>query len=197
MNHQMQFRQPILKSPLRYPYSYGIQTGNSYNNYNNYTMIFIVFIVVSCIIVVIVVCLSLNSYENGNSGKPAITPAPKYDHCDSRLNGGKCPKILNNINGNMCFANFDANTGSYVVKNARGNVVWDNKINNPDLSPYTLNIESNGNLCVKDSKGKIQWETKTTGVAPFLLKMQDDCNLVLYDSYINKLWETSTTGKNN
>jgi hypothetical protein len=143
------------------------------------------------------VYLSLNNYGNGNSGKPVITPAPKYDHCDSRLNKGVCPEILNNINGNMCFANFDKNTGSYVVKNPRGNVVWDNKINNPGLSPYTLNIESDGNLCVKDSTGKIQWETKTKGVAPFLLKMQDDCNLVLYDSYINKLWETSTTGKNN
>ena len=194
-NQPMQFRPPMLTKPLGYPpvnYPYRMQTMNHYN----YTMIFIVISCFICIIVILIIYLSLNG--SGNSGKSPITPAPKYDHCDSRLNNGVCPEILNNINGNMCFADFDKNTGSYVVKDPRGQVIWDNKVNDPTKSPpYTLNIESDGNLCVKDSSGKIQWETKTKGVAPFLLKMQDDCNLVLYDSYINKLWETSTTGKNN
>ena len=185
----MQFTPPMqpLSRPLGYPqvnYPYGMQTSF------NYTMIFVVVSCIVCIIVMVVVYLSLSGYGSGNSGKSAITPAPKYNQCDSRLNGGVCPEILNNINGNMCFANFNKDTGAYVLKDPRGNVIWDNKIN-AKLPPYTLNIESDGNLCVKDSTGKIQWETKTTGVAPFLLKMQDDCNLVLYDSYINKLWAST------
>lgn len=198
MNSYQQFRPPPLSPlPIRRPGSLDPLRVYPYGVRSNYTTIFIVICCILCVIVIVIIYLVISS-GTGNSGKSAITPAPKYDHCDSRLNSGICPNILNNINGNMCFANFNKDTGTYVLKDPRGNVIWDNKINNPsNLPPYTLNIESDGNLCVKDSSGKIQWETKTIGVAPFLLKMQDDCNLVLYDSYINKLWESKTAGKNN
>ena len=120
--------------------------------------------------------------------------------CDSRLNNGICPEILNNINGKLCFAKFNTNTGNYSLVDPGGNIVWDNSFNGPksdNVPPYTLNISQNGHLYVKDSNNKSVWETKIDGVSPFILKLQDNCNLELYDSQINKLWESGTSGKNN
>lgn len=191
--------------PIQMPYkSVGYPTKTSSGN----TMYIIISVIsVISVIFLIIIGLVIVFYFKSKSGvgnnQPGVgnnQPKENLNICDSRLNNGICPEILNNLNGKLCFAKFDTNTGSYTLVDPDGKRVWDNGYNGPkkeDSPPYTLNISQNGHLIVKDSKNSVVWETKMDGVAPFALKLQDNCNLELYDSQINKLWESGTSGKNN
>ena len=168
----------------------------------NGNMSFIIIIVVSvtlCIISSIVAFFYLKSSSSSKSGN-GTGPKETLNICNSRLNNGLCPEILNNINGNLCFATFDSNTGEYILTAPNKTKVWSNGYSAPkdnSNQPYTLNLSQSGNLSVNDNKNITVWDTKTSGIAPFALKLQDNCNLELYDSEINKLWESNTAGKNN
>ena len=183
---------PMFSQPQSTPVSFKSQS----NGKMSYVIIIVIIIVV-CIISSIIAFFYFKSSKSVGSG---TGPKETLNLCDSRLNNGVCPEILNNINGKLCFATFDSNTGEYTLTAPNKTKVWSNGYVAPkdnSNSPYTLNIDSSGNLSVNDNKNVIVWETKTSGIAPFALKLQDNCNLELYDSQINKLWDTNTSGKNN
>ena len=167
---------------------------------SNGNMSFIILIVVSLIVCIISSIFAFFYFKSSKTSGNGTGPKETLNMCNSRLNNGKCPEILNNINGNLCFATFDSNTGEYILTAPNKTKVWSNGYSAPkDNSnpPYTLNISQSGNLSVNDNKNITVWDTKTSGIAPFALKLQDNCNLELYDSEINKLWESNTVGKNN
>jgi hypothetical protein len=167
---------------------------------SNGKMAYVIIIIICVILCIISSVVAFFYFKSSKSTGSSTGPKETLNLCDSRLNNGVCPEILNNINGKLCFATFNSDTGEYVLTAPNKTKVWSNGYVAPkdnSNSPYTLNIDLSGNLSVNDNKNVTVWETKTSGIAPFALKLQDNCNLELYDSQINKLWDTNTSGKNN
>ena len=193
---------PFPPQPI-YPRQMPLSTPGTPSPKSSGNMTYIIISVV-CVIVILIVSIIIVFYFKSKSGIGSTgynAPKDNLNICDSRLNNGKCPEILNNINGKLCFATFNTDTGEYTLTDPNKSKIWrNNYIASKDNSnsPYTLNLTQSGNLSVNDNNNVVVWETKTTtGVAPAILKLQDNCNMELYDSQLNKLWESNTAGKNN
>ena len=59
---------------------------------------------------------------------------------------------------------------------------------------YTLKLESDGNLVLRNFRGDFIWSTAPTGTGAERARLQDDGNFVLYDGADNATWNTETAG---
>ena len=77
-----------------------------------------------------------------------------------------------------------------------GGSIWSTGTSEKELLPSIFTYQSDGNLVMYDSTGKIYWSSGTNGKTSAYLSMQDDGNLVLYTSLLGPVWSSGTPSGN-
>ena len=129
----------------------------------------------------------------GFTGMPGPT-GPSV--CSSALNNGKCAEFLVNMN-RTCYA-WTQGCGNFVLYadeiNGKIPLCASNTNNLPNKSgPYTLNMQGDGNLVLRDGSNNPIWATDThndpnNAKPPYKLTMENDCYLEITDADNNIIW---------
>lgn len=90
--------------------------------------------------------------------------------------------------------------GNFVVYVSRQwiprNALWSSQTSNkpPFIGPYTLSMQTDGNVVTYDSNNRAVWASQSSvkDPKPYYLKMQNDGNLVVYDGNGKSTWATGT-----
>eukprot|EP01117_Protostelium_nocturnum_P014516 TRINITY_DN5529_c3_g1_i1.p1 TRINITY_DN5529_c3_g1~~TRINITY_DN5529_c3_g1_i1.p1 ORF type:complete len:491 (+),score=81.98 TRINITY_DN5529_c3_g1_i1:578-2050(+) len=91
-------------------------------------------------------------------------------------------------------------SGNLLLSNTSDwNVVWGCNCrddNNGNVSPYTLSINDDGELFLKDSRGVVTWNStwyvkSSGGVAPYRLDLTNKGVLALFDNNGRNMWESN------
>jgi hypothetical protein len=78
---------------------------------------------------------------------------------------------------------------------ANQSLLANEKLTSSDGS-YTFNVQSDGNLVLRNSGGTALWVSRSNGTSGNRLTMQGDGNLVLYTNSGTAVWKTATSGSN-
>ena len=122
---------------------------------------------------------------NGSNG--ALVP----DSCSSHNH--KCPSIMATEN---CQAILHEN-GNFILYDSVNNIVWSSSSQGQGTPPYSLHLESDGNLVMYDGLGGDQsiaiWDTGTGGIGtgPYSAKISElygSCDLLIDDTIGRVLW---------
>jgi len=90
------------------------------------------------------------------------------------------------------------NDGNLVLRDASNSsgstIVWSTGTANQGSGPYSLTLQTNGNLCLFDGTGTSLWCTQTShqGIGPWRAVLQADRNFCIYDSQNSSQWCTNT-----
>ena len=90
-----------------------------------------------------------------------------------------------------CSANMQGD-GNFVVYNNK-TVVWKSNTPNKSKAPYTLIMQSDGNLVAYGSgTPRVVWASNTDkkGTGPYLAEITDACKLVVIDSKGTRTWSS-------
>ena len=123
--------------------------------------------------------------------------ASTYDYdrlkSDCKIYQGQC--LMSKSRNYYAVVQSDGNFTVYVSCHFHPkNVLWSSNTAGVGVGPYYLICQKDGNLVLKDSKGKSLWASNTyqNGEFPYELIMQNDGNLILYDVNKKALWTTNT-----
>ena len=74
------------------------------------------------------------------------------------------------------------------------NAIWNTRTYGKGSAPYSLAMQSDGNLVLYDSNQEALWNTHTNdkGTGPYRVVMQNNGDLVLFDSEGTQLWHSDT-----
>ena len=139
----------------------------------------------SCLLTETVVAYFMNDDDTTN----AITTyfAGSLLNSDS-LNGVSCRLDLQQ-DGNLVL-----HKRTSTALNSDWTAVWATSTNDKATGPYSLDVQTDGNVVLYAKNANALWASSTNGkgVGPYMLKLQDDCNLVLYDSGNTALFSSKT-----
>ena len=119
-----------------------------------------------------------------------ITGALIPDSCSSHT---VCPSVMATEN---CQAILQEN-GNFILYDSGNDIVWASNTRGQGTPPYSLHLESDGNLVLYDGWGIGQstaiWDTGTgkNGTGPYSAKVSelyDSCALLIHDSIGTVLW---------
>ena len=77
---------------------------------------------------------------------------------------------------------------------ATQNAIWNSNSHKRGASGRKLELQTDGNLVLRDGNGEINWLTNTPGKGSggYYLLLQNDANLVLYDKTNKSIWASNT-----